>query len=162
MRYLSVFRPIVLAASALLVMSGCGCDTKREERASKDFVEVVTTSSPGSSSRTNGQEILLGAENNVCAIYPEDIPELFADKTVPHKVYWRALGQHSFTITFRSWPFSGTSGPIAVPKGGSSNVYYVSSTFAGGDVPYTTTYDNNLPCNYYIPGQGAMGVHITK
>ena len=162
MRYLSVFRLIVLASGALLVMIGCGCDTKREERASKDFVELVTTSSPTSSSRKNAEEILLGAENNVCAIYPDEVPELFADKSLPHKVYWRALGQHSFTITFASWPFSGTNTPILVPIGGSSKVYYVNPTFVGGDVAYTVTYDNNLPCNLYIPGQGAMGIHITK
>ena len=162
MRYLSVFRPVVLAAGVLVVVTGCGCDTKREERASKDFVEVVNTSSPASSSRQNAEEVLLGAENNVCAIYPDEVPELFADKSLPHKVYWRALGQHSFTITFANWPFSSTGVSILVPRGGSSKVYYVSPSFAGGDVAYTVTYDNNLPCNSYIPGQGAMGIHITK
>src|SRR5215469_14083525 len=105
MRYLSVCRPIVLAAGALLVMIGCGGDTKREERAGQDVVQLVTTGSTGSSSSRNAEKILLSAENNVCAIDPGDVPELFTDKSLPHKVYWRALSQHSFTITFANWPF---------------------------------------------------------
>jgi hypothetical protein len=161
MRYSLVVHAGVLTAAVLVVLALCGCEAKRDD-GRKEFVGVLTTHSLDASSRTDAVEILLGAENHVCSIYPDDIPELFVDKTFVHKVYWRALGQHSFTIAFTTWPFSGTAAPINVPQGGRTKIYYVDPSSAGGDVPYKLTYDTNQACTSYIPDQSAMGIHITK
>jgi hypothetical protein len=164
MRYSLVVHVGVLTAAVLVVLALCGCEAKREDGRREEFVGVLTTHSLDASSRTDAVEILLGAEKNVCAIYPDDIPELFVDKTFVHKVYWRALGQHSFTIyAFTTWPFYGTAAPINVPQGGRSEIYYVDPSTAGGNVSYKLTYDNPpQSCTSYIPDQGAMRIHITK
>jgi hypothetical protein len=157
-----------LAAAVLVGLALCGCDASWEDGRSKEIVKevvaVVTTRSINSSSRTDAVEVLVGAENHVCSIYPDDNPELFIERTLVHKVYWRAMGQHAFKITFTiaNWPFLGPGPSIDVPIGGRSKTYYVNPGSAGGDIPYTVTYDNNQPCTSYIPDQNAMGIHITK
>lgn len=162
MRYSLVVPAGVLTAAVLVVLSLCGCKAKREDGRRKEFVGVFTTASLLSSSRADAVEILLSAENHVCSIYPDDVPELFVDHTLVHKVYWKALGPHAFTIVLTPWPFSGTAAPINVPQSKSTRVYYVDPSFPGGDVSYTLTYDNNQSCTSYIPDQSAMGIHITK
>jgi hypothetical protein len=162
MRYSRGVPAGVLTAAVLVVLALCGCEAKRDDGRSKEFVALLTPRSLDSSPRTDAAEILLGAENHVCSVHPDDIPELFINGTLVHKVYWRALGQHAFKITFTAWPFLGTGPSIDIPIGGRSKIYYVNPGFAGGDVSYTVTYDNSQSCNFYIPELGAMGIHITK
>jgi hypothetical protein len=104
----------------------------------------------------------LGAESHVCAIYPDDIPELFQEPTLAHRIYWRGLGNHTFTVTFATWPFSGPSAPIQVPAGGRSSIYYIDSSSTSGNIVYSITYDGGQLCQSWIPNSGAMGIHITK
>jgi hypothetical protein len=163
MRYSLVVHAGVLTAAVLVVLSLCGCEAKREDGRRKEFVGVLTTASLGWSSRADAVAILLSAENNVCSIYPDDVPELFVDHTLAHGVYWKALGPHSFTIVVKPWPFEGTGAPINVPQSKSTDIYYVDSNFPGGYVSYTLTYDNPpQSCTSYIPDQSAMRIHITK
>lgn len=161
MRYSLVVHAGALTAAVLVVLALCGCEAKRED-GRKEFVRVLTAHSLDSSSGTDAVAILLSAENHVCSIYPDDVPELFLDKTLEHKVFWKALGPHSFTIVLTPWPFSDTAAPISVPKSGKTRIYYVDSSFAGGEVSYKLTYDNNESCTSYIPDESAMRIHITK
>jgi hypothetical protein len=164
MRYSRGVPAGVLTAVVLAVLALCGCEAKKEDGRRKEFVPVFTIQSLDSPSM-DAVEILLSAENHVCSIYPDDVPELFVDHTLVHKVYWRAMGPHSFTFDLTPWPFSVPAAPISVPQGGKTRIYYVDSSFAGGEVSYNNlTYDNppKSSCTSYIPDQNRMRIHITK